>query len=474
MTYFFETYGCQMNIAESAAVEQLFLARGWQKADNVQKSDIVVINTCSVRATAEQRIFGRLGFFTGLKAVRARTPGAKNKSLEIAAEFVKDGAKPLTLVVMGCMAERLLHSLKKDWPCVDYVVGTFAKKDFGKIISAVEDSARENHSATPSSTPAFELDDSAKYEFAAVSLEQGAFSSFVPIMHGCNNFCTYCIVPYVRGREISRDVNSILQELDVLSKYGVKEITLLGQNVNSYFCEDSDLGKINFPALLKIISRHLEKMNSPIKWIRFESSHPKDFSDELIEVIASEKRVCKFIHLPVQHGSTKILRKMNRRYSREDYLDLVKKIRARIPDIALTTDIMLGFPDESEEDFLEAVSLMREVRYDNAFMYYYNPREGTPAAEWEGQIPLEEKKSRLQKIIDLQLEITAQKLGERVGQTVAVLAEKTSRDNPNEILGKTERDERVAFSAPKTLVGNFAKVKLLKLDGNTFKGEIVN
>lgn len=471
MTYFFETYGCQMNIAESAAAEQLFLARGWQKADDVQKADIVIINTCSVRATAEQRIFGRLGFFSGLKAVRAKTPGAKNKSLEVAAEFVKDGAKPLTLVVMGCMAQRLLHSMKKDWPCVDYVVGTFAKKNFGKIISAVEDAAREGRGI--SCDDAFELDDSSKYEFAAVSLEQGAFSSFVPIMHGCNNFCTYCIVPYVRGREISRDVNSILQELDVLSTYGVKEITLLGQNVNSYFCEDSDFGKIDFPALLKIISRHLEKNDSPIQWIRFESSHPKDFSDELIEVIASEARVCKFVHLPVQHGSTRILQKMNRRYSREDYLNLVKKIRARVPDIALTTDIMLGFPGESEEDFSEAISLMREVRYDNAFMYYYNPREGTPAAEWEGQIPLEEKKSRLQKIIDLQLEITAQKLGERVGQTVTVLAEKTSRDNPNEILGKTERDERVAFSAPKELLGNFAKVKLLELNGNTFKGELV-
>ena len=477
MTYFFETYGCQMNIAESAAVEQLFLARGWQKADDVQKADVVVINTCSVRATAEQRIFGRLGFFSGLKAVRAKTPGAKNKSLEIAAEFVKAGAKPLTLVVMGCMAERLLHSLKDEWPCIDYVVGTFAKKNFGKIISAVEDAAMGGDVTSTSDalfTPAFELDDSSKYEFAAVSLEQGAFSSFVPIMHGCNNFCSYCIVPYVRGREISRDVDSILKELDVLSKYGVKEITLLGQNVNSYFWENSDFGKIDFPALLKIISRHLEKIDSPIKWIRFESSHPKDFSDDLIEVIASESRVCKFVHLPVQHGSTRILQKMNRRYSRENYLELVKKIRTRIPLIALTTDIMLGFPGESEEDFSQAISLMREVRYDNAFMYYYNPREGTPAAEWEGQIPLEEKKSRLQKVIDLQLEITSQKLRERLGKIVDVLAEKKSRDNPDEILGKTEREERVAFFAPENLIGNFAKVKLLELNGNTFKGEIVN
>ncbi|MCR5045193.1 MAG: tRNA (N6-isopentenyl adenosine(37)-C2)-methylthiotransferase MiaB [Treponema sp.] len=462
MTYFFETYGCQMNIAESASVEQLLVARGWTKASEAQFADMVIINTCSVRASAESRIFGRLGYFTGLKAVREKRPNAKTRKMEAAAEFVKDGPKPLTLVVMGCMAERLLDSLKKDWPAIDYVVGTFAKKNFGDIISAVQD-ANDNPK-----TPV--MNDEPVYKFASISLEPGAFSSFVPIMNGCNNFCTYCIVPYVRGRETSRPLSEIFAEIKTLSDYGVKEITLLGQNVNSYLCEDSEFGQVNFPRLLELICRKLEEINSPIKWIRFDSSHPKDLSDELIKVMAREEKICRHLHLPVQHGSSRILEKMNRRYTREHYLGLVKKIRDAIPDVSLTTDIMIGFPGETEEDFEEAYSLMKEVCYEDAFMYYYNPREGTPAAKWPDQISIETKKERLQKIIDLQLVITQAEMEKQVGKTITVLADKTTLENPNELLGKTERDERVAFAADKSLIGSFVRVKLTSLNGHTFKG----
>ncbi|MBO7613509.1 MAG: radical SAM protein, partial [Treponema sp.] len=224
MTYFFETYGCEMNIAESASIEQILISRGWKKALSAQLCDMAIINTCSVRATAETRIFGRLGFYAGLKKVRNAAPDAKTRSMEEAAAYVeKNGPVPLTLVVMGCMAERLLKTLQKDFPVVDYVVGTYAKNKFGDIISAVE----EGKSPVP-------IEEDPVYTFAPVSYEEGAFSTFVPIMHGCNNFCTYCIVPYVRGREVSRPVDEILAELDVLSSRGVKEITLLGQNVNSY------------------------------------------------------------------------------------------------------------------------------------------------------------------------------------------------------------------------------------------------
>ncbi len=468
MTYFFETYGCQMNIAESAAVEQLFIARGWSKADDVELADIAVVNTCSVRATAESRIFGRLGYFAGLKAVRAKQPDAKYRSLEKAAAYVADGPKPLTLVVMGCMAERLLKTLKKDCPQIDYVVGTFAKKDFGKIIDDVEAAGKKR-----GGNASAELDDSPGYVFAPLSLEPGAFATFVPIMHGCNNFCTYCIVPYVRGREVSRPVDQILKEIETLSSYGVKDITLLGQNVNSYFSDEKEYGRVDFPRLLELICRRIEKINSPVKWIRFESSHPKDLSDGLIEVIAREEKICRHIHLPVQHGSSRILEKMNRRYTRESYLELVSKIRKAIPGVSLTTDIMLGFPGESDEDFEEAYSLMRTVRYENAFMYYYNPREGTPAAGWENQIPVEVKKARLQKIIDLQLIITREEMQKRIGETVEVLAESQSRDTGTELLGKTERDEKVAFAAPKSAIGSFVKVRITALNGNTFKGERV-
>ncbi|MBR5097473.1 MAG: tRNA (N6-isopentenyl adenosine(37)-C2)-methylthiotransferase MiaB [Treponema sp.] len=471
MTYFFETYGCQMNIAESASVEQLLIARGWTKASEAQFADMVIINTCSVRASAESRIIGRLGYFTGLKAVREKRPNAKTRKMEAAAEFVKDGPKPLVLVVMGCMAERLLDSLKKDWPAIDYVVGTFAKKNFGDIIAAAQDTIAGN--ASNASALGSSIDEKPVYKFASLSLEPGAFSSFVPIMNGCNNFCAYCIVPYVRGREISRPLSEIFAEIKVLGDYGVKEITLLGQNVNSYLCEDPDFGRVDFPRLLELICRKLEETNSPIKWIRFDSSHPKDLSDQLIQVMAREEKICRHLHLPVQHGSTKILQKMNRKYTREHYLELVQKIRAAVPGISLTTDIMIGFPGETEEDFEAAYSLMKEVGYEDAFMYYYNPREGTPAAKWPDQIPLDTKKERLQKIIDLQLTITQAEMEKEVGKTITVLADKTTLENPNELLGKTERDERVAFAADKKLIGSFVRVRLTSLNGHTFKGELV-
>ncbi len=459
---------------------------------SAQLCDMVIINTCSVRATAETRIFGRLGFYAGLKKVRNAAPDAKTRSMEEAAAYVeKNGPVPLTLVVMGCMAERLLKSLQKDFPVVDYVVGTYAKNKFGDIISAVE----EGKSPVP-------IEEDPVYTFAPVSYEEGAFSTFVPIMHGCNNFCTYCIVPYVRGREVSRPVDEILAELDVLSSRGVKEITLLGQNVNSYRGAFSASGTANangaavstsgdasanttitFPQLLKNICSHIEKTKSPIRWIRFESSNPKDFSDELIETIAQTAKraeenpgsptICRGLHIAVQHGSSRILKLMNRRYTREAYMELVKKIREKIPGIQLSTDIMLGFPGETEEDFDEAYSLMKEVRYESAFMYYFNPREGTPAAKMDDQIDLETKKERLQKIIDLQLKITTDVMQERVGKTITVLADIISRDDKNELLGKTEENERVAFKGSPSLIGHFVKVHLDSLNGNTFRGTLI-
>ena len=453
-TYFFETYGCEMNIAESAAVEQLFIARGWEKSESAQTADVAVINTCSIRETAENRILGRLGWFNGLKAVRECRPGAKSKMLEEAAEYVRNGAKPLTLIVMGCMAERLLTSFQKDYPFIDYVVGTYAKHHFSEIISAVEEGRKP-----------FQIDDSEKYRFASLSAEPGAFSTFVPIMHGCNNFCTYCIVPYVRGRELSRPVDEVLHEIDLLGKMNVREITLIGQNVNSYHSEDG----VNFAGLLQKIADHLRETDSPIKWVRFMSSHPKDFSDDVIDVIAKEPVICRHIHLPVQNGSTAVLKAMNRRYTREQYLALVEKIKARIPEVSLTTDIMMGFPGETEADVEDTLDLMRQVKYESAMMYFYNPREGTPAAKLE-QIPVEIRKERLQRVIDLQLEHTHEQMSKRVGSTVMVLVEGVSRDDKTELLGQTEQHEKIAFKADKSKIGSFVNVKITELSGNTFRG----
>ncbi|MBE6348349.1 MAG: tRNA (N6-isopentenyl adenosine(37)-C2)-methylthiotransferase MiaB [Spirochaetaceae bacterium] len=460
MKYFFETYGCQMNKAESSSVEQILIERGWNSVENPEDANLVIINTCSVRATAETRIHGRLGWYSALKKSQ-----------------VKQNKNPITVVVMGCMAQRLLESLKKQFPVVDYVVGNFQKPFFTEIFEAVENGRKVN-----------QLDETPVYSFASTSYEQGSFSAFVPIMHGCNNFCTYCIVPYVRGREISRSPKDILSEINQLSAHGVKEITLLGQNVNSFCWNETksisetaseisakscDDKIILFPQLMKMIAEHLKKTNSPIKWVRFMSSHPKDLSDELIKVISEEEVLCKHIHLPVQHGSSNILQRMNRRYTREKYLDLVKKIKKQIPEVSLTTDILIGFPGETEDEFEETVSLMKEINYLAAYMYYYNPREGTPACSYENQIPMEDKKRRLAKIIDIQQEITKTEMKKQLGKTVKVLVENVSRDDESEMLGRTSRDERVVFKADKSLIGSFVEVKIESLNGNTFKGCLI-
>ena len=457
-----------MNIAESAAIEQLFISRGWSKAEEPELADMVVINTCSVRGSAENRIFGRLGYYSGVKKIRHKEPGAKTRLEEMqkAIEFVeKNGVVPFYVVLMGCMAERLLDSVKKDFPVIDFVVGTFGKSKFGDIISAAEEHKK-----------GFKIEEDSEYTFPKISYEEQAFSTFVPIMHGCNNFCTYCIVPYVRGREVSRPVEQILSEIDFLSKRNVKEITLLGQNVNAYRCKDESVegGELNFPKLLKKISAHLDETSSSIRWIRFESSNPNDFSDELIEMIANDSHVCHGFHIAAQHGNNEILRRMNRKNTREEFLALVKKLRSTMPDVELITDLMVGFPGETEEQFEDILSFMNEIKFEGAFMYYYNPREGTPAASFENQIDVAVKKERLKKVIDLQLKHTTEVMSGRVGKTVTVLADIVSRDDENELLGKTEQNERVAFKADKKLIGSFVTVKLTALNGNTFKGVMIN
>ena len=457
-----------MNIAESAAIEQLFISRGWSKAEEPELADMVVINTCSVRGSAENRIFGRLGYYSGVKKIRHTEPGAKTRLEEMqeAVEFVeKNGVVPFYVVLMGCMAERLLDSVKKDFPVIDFVVGTFGKSKFGDIISAAEEHKK-----------GFKIEEDSEYTFPKISYEEQAFSTFVPIMHGCNNFCTYCIVPYVRGREVSRPVEQILSEIDFLSKRNVKEITLLGQNVNAYRCKDESVegGELNFPKLLKKISAHLDETASSIRWIRFESSNPNDFSDELIEMIANDRHVCHGFHIAAQHGNNEILRRMNRKNTREEFLALVKKLRSAMPDVELITDLMVGFPGETEEQFEDILSFMNEIKFESAFMYYYNPREGTPAASFENQIDVAVKKERLKKVIDLQLKHTTEVMSGRVGKTVTVLADIVSRDDENELLGKTEQNERVAFKADKKLIGSFVTVKLTALNGNTFKGVMIN
>ena len=436
--FFIETYGCQMNTAESNAIESLLLSGGWQAAAEASDADLVVINTCSVRKSAENRIWGRLGAYKYLKS-----------------ESAKAGRR-MKLVLTGCMADRLGDSLKKEAPQIDYVLKNNDKLRILDIAGVSE--------ALPS--------ESDRYAFTTAYYKEGDFSSYVPIMNGCNNFCSYCIVPYVRGREVSRCPEQILQEVRFLDSKGVREITLLGQNVNSYSYEDEAFGKLDFPDLLERICAVCDN----IQWIRFESPHPKDFSDKLIEVIATQEKVAKHLHVPMQSGSSRILNLMNRRYTREGYLDLIGRISRRIPEMTYAVDVMVGFPGETEEEFQETLSAMEQVGYIEAYMYYWNPREGTRACGMEGQIPEDEKQKRLQRLIDWQLENAARLKARRVGGVQKVLVTQVSRDNRAQMLGRNEHGEMVAFDTLEgadVKPGDMVDVRFLYLNGNTYTGRQV-
>ena len=438
--YLIETYGCQMNVAESNAIESALLGQGWESAKAPEEADLAIINTCSVRKSAENRIWGRLGAYTHVKSEKG-----------------KKGEK-LILVLTGCMADRLKDEAKKDAPQIDFVVGNNDKLKILDIVSSEFASGQ-----TPS--------ESEKYHFTKAYHKEGEFASYVPIMNGCNNFCSYCIVPYVRGREVSRPVEEILQEVHQLDLLGVREITLLGQNVNSY-----DYDGVHFPELLTKICRESDNAQGNIQWIRFESPHPKDFSDELIEVIAKEPKVAKHLHIPMQSGNTRILQLMNRRYSREKYLDLIQKIKDRVPDVTFALDVMVGFPTETEEEFEETISAMDKVGCIEAYMYYWNSREGTRAASMEGQLTDKEKQERLQKLIDWQLENAAKIKATRAHGVQRVLVTQVSRDNKNQMLGRNEHGEMVAFNVLDTSSvkpGDMVNVEFKFLNGNTFVGSQV-
>ena len=440
--YHIETYGCEMNKAESAAMEATLREHGWERSGE-EEAELILLNTCTVRATAENRAWNRIHQLSARKKERT---------------FV--------LAVVGCMAEQHKSTIQRRVPGVDYVFGTHQKQSFGLILDMISKGQKADA-----------LEETPAYVFGEHHHEPGAFRSFVPIMHGCNNFCSYCIVPYVRGREVSRNPADILSEIDQLEGLGVREITLLGQNVNSYSWEAG--GEIlHFPGLLRMIAAHLEERRqyqtpSGIGWIRFLTSHPKDLSHELVDVIADNPLFCRHIHLPFQSGSDAVLAEMNRRYTREGYLSLVEELREKIPQLTLSTDILVGFPGETEEDFEQTLDLMRRVRFSYAFMYHFNAREGTPAAKMPNQIPDKVKKERLARVIALQKETTVSLMRERVGQMDEVLIEGLSRRSSNEVLARTTRDEMVVFAASQKRVGQFARVRLLSIKGNTFRGEEV-
>ena len=453
--YWIETYGCQMNKAESGALEVALEARGWEPAAAADRADVVVVNTCSVRQTAEDRLWGRLGLLKTLKRRR-----------------------PFRLVLMGCMAERLKEEIFADAPQVDVLVGSFQKHRLVELLEA--DGAGQDPAGGR-----LALTEAGEYHFAERH-SRGEFRAFVPVMHGCDNFCTYCIVPYVRGREVSRDPGSIMEELGALlpPEGTARDITLLGQNVNSYRWAGGPRGDgggppgragvsgdrwsapLDFPGLLRLV---LGQLGEGV-WLRFLTSHPKDVSDELVGLLAEAPALCRHVHLPVQHGSDRVLEAMGRGYTSAHYLHLVERIRKSVPLVSLTTDILVGFPRESEEDHRRTLELMRAVEFDDAFTYRYNPREGTRAFLLGDDVPDPLKQERLSAVIELQRGISRARRRQRLGRVVEVLVEAVSKKNPRELLARTEGDDTVVFPGQPERIGSFVRVCLERLAGNTFQG----
>ena len=434
---FIETYGCQMNVADSEVVASIMQMDGYALTEKIEEADAIFVNTCSVRDNAEQKIYGRLQYFQSLR---------KKK-------------KHLIVGVMGCMAERVKDELIQVHHA-DLVVGPDAYLDLPNLVGAVERGEKAIN---------VELSTQETYkDVIPLKLPGVHISGFVSIMRGCNNFCTYCIVPYTRGRERSRDVESILNEIRDMRDKGFKEVTLLGQNVNSYRFERGD-EVITFPHLLALVAEEVPQMR-----VRFTTSHPKDMSDETLEVIAAHDNLCKMIHLPAQSGSDRILKAMNRKYTRAWYLDRIAAIRRILPDCAISTDLFCGFHSETEADYEQTLSLMREVGYDSAFLFKYSERPGTYASKHlPDDVPEEEKIRRLQGMIDLQNQLSEESNRRDIGKTFEVLIEGFSKRSREQLFGRTSQNKVVIFDKQDFHVGQFIQVKITRASSATLFGEVV-
>lgn len=433
---FIETYGCQMNVADTEVVASIMEMDGYSLTDNDRDADAIFVNTCSIRDNAEQRVVQRLEYFNALKRKRK---------------------EPLIVGVLGCMAERAKSDLIDDHN-VDLVVGPDAYLDLPNLVGAAERGEKAIN---------IELSKTETYkDVIPLKLNGSNISGYISIMRGCDKFCTYCIVPFTRGRERSREPESILNELRVMREKGFREVTLLGQNVNSYRFMDSNR-KIDFPALLAMVAEAAPGMR-----IRFTTSHPRDMTDETLETIAKYKNLCNYIHLPVQSGSSRMMKLMNRRYDREWYMDRIAAIKRIIPGCGLSTDIMCGFHSETEEDHQETLSMMREVGFDSAFMFKYSERPGTYAAKrLEDNVPEEVKSRRLQEIIDLQMELSRQSNEKDLGKEFEVLTEGFSKRSREQLFGRTDQNKVVIFDKKKHRIGEFVKVKITGFTAATLLGD---
>ncbi|MBP7028452.1 MAG: tRNA (N6-isopentenyl adenosine(37)-C2)-methylthiotransferase MiaB [Bacteroidales bacterium] len=435
--YYIETYGCQMNVADSEVVASVLSDAGYAPAGSIGEADIILVNTCSIRENAEQRVWGRLDLFRAQKKKR-----------------------PQVIVgVLGCMAERLKEKLLESDKMVDMVVGPDAYRDLPMLVeTAVSGHAAVNVLLSREETYA---------DISPVRLESNGVSAFISIMRGCNNMCAYCVVPYVRGAERSRDPETIVQEAREVFEQGYREVTLLGQNVNSYSWAGST--PIGFAGLLEMVASV-----DPGLRVRYSTSHPKDLSDDVLEVMAGHDNICRHIHLPVQSGSSSVLKRMNRKYTREWYLDRITSINRILPGCSLSTDIIAGFCGETEEEHQETLSLMREVGFDFAYMFKYSERPGTKASRhMKDDVPDEVKTRRLNEIIALQNELSSVSKKADIGRILEVLVEGPAKKPIGAMMGRTSGNKVVVFQASDVRPGEYVQVKVTRATSATLIGNLV-
>ncbi len=432
------TFGCQMNERDTETIAGMCEEMGYTYVDTLEEADLIVINTCCVRESAENRTLGHIG---NLKRLKEKNP-------------------ELVIAVCGCMVqqEQAAERLLKRAPHLDILFGTHNLHQLPKLVAYVKEKGESVIDVWQSEGEIVEN---------LPTRREGKLKAFVTIMYGCNNFCTYCIVPYVRGRERSRRVEDIVAEVTRLAEEGFIEVTLLGQNVNSY---GKDLpGEVDFADLLLAVNE------APgIERIRFTTSHPRDMTDKMILAVAQGSKICEHFHLPVQAGSNRILAKMNRGYTREYYLERAAKVRELVPGATISTDLIVGFPGEAEEDFAQTLDMVRQVEFDAAFTFLYSPRSGTPAAEMQEQLSAEVKKDRLSRLMDLQNEISLRSNQKLLGKVVEVLVEGESKTNKDKLSGRTRTNELVVFPGPKTLEGKLVPVKIVEAGTWTLEGELIS
>lgn len=433
---YLHTFGCQLNVADGEKLAGLLQEMGYGMTDDVNEASLILYNTCAVRENAEDRVFGTLG---SIKKRKQENPG-------------------LILCVTGCMTAQktIADKIRQSYPYVDIVIGSSAVQKLPQMLYAHMNGMRR----------AWDIETSTDIPENVPTVRESTYKAAVPVMYGCNNFCTYCIVPYVRGRERSRQPEAILAEVRSLIAQGYKEIMLLGQNVNSY---GRDLeGKMDFPALL----REIDKIPGDY-WIRFMSSHPKDATPALMDAILECGHLAKHLHLPVQSGSDSILQRMNRRYTAAQYLEKVQYIRSKVPDFSLTTDLIVGFPDESEADFEATLELVRQVRYDNMYSFIYSRRTGTKAALMPDGVSAQEKSERMGRLLALQREIAVENNKRFVGRILRVLADGESKKRPGMLTGRSSENMLVEFPGTPDRIGTFADVKITESHSGMVSGEMV-